>query len=250
MTDPTLPPVSAPTEIPGQRSASDHPRRPDLPPPHAESSYATSVSYAPNPYDPGPPSVTTTNQADEAYAHWGLRVAAVLIDMLLQIPFVIAQFTGLVIAFEGGGLALPDGAGVSLWSNDTVTVTVPQMTAYTWAGLAIANIAGLAGFIFSVWNGIFRQGRRGASIGKQCMNLMVVSETDGRPIGALMTWVRQWVHLLDALILGIGYLWPLWDRKRQTFADMIMKTAVLHLPPLPPRTTARIPTQATAPHGW
>jgi hypothetical protein len=26
----------------------------------------------------------------------------------------------------------------------------------------------------------------------------------------------------------VGYLWPLWDDKRQTFADQIMKTIVIN----------------------
>jgi hypothetical protein len=26
----------------------------------------------------------------------------------------------------------------------------------------------------------------------------------------------------------VGYLWPLWDEKRQTFADQIMKTTVIN----------------------
>lgn len=242
MSDPTLPPVSAPPGIPGQRSASDHPMRPDLPL-YAEAPYAVAV---------GPPPThgltPTWTEPDEAYAHWGLRVAAVLIDWLLQIPFAIAQLIGLLIAVEGGGLTWVERAGFGVW-NDTMSLSVAHMTTNTWAGLTIAGVAGWSGSIFSIWNSIFRQGRRGASIGKQCMNLMVVSETDGRPIGALMTFVRGWVHLLDLATLGVGYLWPLWDRKRQTFADMAMNTVVLHLPPLPP-PTARIPAQATAPHGW
>jgi hypothetical protein len=26
------------------------------------------------------------------------------------------------------------------------------------------------------------------------------------------------------MTLGVGFLWPLWDRKRQTFADKLMST--------------------------
>ena len=41
-----------------------------------------------------------------------------------------------------------------------------------------------------------------------------------------MSFVRQLLHIVDS-ICYIGYLWPLWDRKRQTFADKILKTVVL-----------------------
>ena len=33
-------------------------------------------------------------------------------------------------------------------------------------------------------------------------------------------------HILDALTY-VGFLWPLWDAKRQTFADMLMRTVVV-----------------------
>jgi uncharacterized RDD family membrane protein YckC len=55
----------------------------------------------------------------------------------------------------------------------------------------------------------------------------VVSEKDGRPIGFLMSIVRQIAHLVDSLICYIGYLFPLWDRKRQTIADKIVSTVCL-----------------------
>lgn len=229
MTDPTLPPVVTPAGVPGQRGPADHPRRPDL---------------APRPSGPGPTWPAPADaEPEEAYARWWQRVAATVLDLLLQVPFVIGQVAGYVIAFDGGGLGWETTNGVR-----TIAVSVPQLTTDTWIGLAIATLAGWTGAIFSIWNSIFRQGRRGASIGKQAMNLVVVSEHTGRPIGALLTFVRQLAHLMDSLLLGIGYLWPLWDRRRQTFADMAMKTVVLHLPAL--RATPRVPAQAPPPYGW
>jgi uncharacterized RDD family membrane protein YckC len=223
MTHPAPPPLST-REIPGQRASLDHPAHGgQAPPPRLDSSAAPITA------------------ARESYAPWHYRVAAAIIDALLQIPFVVAQVIGLLIAYDGGGITRIEHAGLGIW-NDSFQVSVPQMTTDTWIGLAIANVAGLALSIFTVRNNIVRQGRRGASIGKACMNLMVVSERDGRPIGSLMTVVRNWVHVIDLVTFGIGYLWPLWDRKRQTFADMITGTAVLHLPPLP---RPQVPAQMT-----
>ena len=34
-------------------------------------------------------------------------------------------------------------------------------------------------------------------------------------------------HLADAVICGVGYLFPLWDAKRQTLADKMMSTVCL-----------------------
>ena len=38
-----------------------------------------------------------------------------------------------------------------------------------------------------------------------------------------MGWI---CHILDGVCF-IGYLWPIWDAKKQTFADKIMNTYVI-----------------------
>jgi len=35
------------------------------------------------------------------------------------------------------------------------------------------------------------------------------------------------LHILDALPLFLGFLWPIWDAKKQTFADKIIKSVVV-----------------------
>jgi hypothetical protein len=70
-------------------------------------------------------------------------------------------------------------------------------------------------------------GRTGQSWGKQVLNLRLVRMADGQPMGGGMAFVRDLAHILDALPCYIGYLFPLWDARRQTFADKIMSTVVL-----------------------
>ena len=36
--------------------------------------------------------------------------------------------------------------------------------------------------------------------------------------------MRQIAHYVDQFVCYLGYLWPLWDDKRQTLADKIMGT--------------------------
>jgi RDD family len=57
----------------------------------------------------------------------------------------------------------------------------------------------------------------------------VVSEKTGKPIGFGLSVLRQVAHLIDASVLCIGYVLPLWDAKRQTLADKIMATVCLPL---------------------
>ena len=41
-----------------------------------------------------------------------------------------------------------------------------------------------------------------------------------------MALVRDLAHIVDGFFY-LGYLWPLWDATRQTFADKICSTVVL-----------------------
>jgi uncharacterized RDD family membrane protein YckC len=59
--------------------------------------------------------------------------------------------------------------------------------------------------------------------------IKLVSELTDAPIGPSNAFVRDLVHILDGMAY-VGYLWPLWDDKRQTFADKIVRTIVVTAP--------------------
>ena len=42
-----------------------------------------------------------------------------------------------------------------------------------------------------------------------------------------MAFVRDLAHFIDGIICFIGYLFPLWDAKKQTIADKLVKTLVI-----------------------
>ncbi|MFL6060466.1 MAG: RDD family protein [Marmoricola sp.] len=143
----------------------------------------------------------------EPWASWGRRALALLLDIGLQLPFIV------VSAMIGSVARDPDTGTVSLIICGLLSLVVT-----------------LASLVFSIWNSIVRQGRKGASLGKQACGILVLSLNDARPVGALTTFIRSLMHVVDVLSLGVGYLWPLWDTRRQTFADKIMNTGVLYLP--------------------
>jgi uncharacterized RDD family membrane protein YckC len=94
-------------------------------------------------------------------------------------------------------------------------------------GVLAQWLASLVGLAYLLWNYGYRQGTTGSSVGKSVMKVKVVSEVTGQPIGFGMSIVRQLAHFVDAVICFIGFLFPLWDAKRQTLADKIMTTVVL-----------------------
>lgn len=85
----------------------------------------------------------------------------------------------------------------------------------------------LLGFAFTLWNVAFRQGKTGQTIGKSVLGTRLVGDRTGQPVGAGMAFVRSLAHILDSMPFYLGYLWPLWDAKRQTFADKVCATVVV-----------------------
>lgn len=201
MTDPQPPP-------PG-----DHPPPPpggSYPPPQAPQAAAT---YPPPPAAAGPA------LPKEAYTPWLTRVVAWLID---SIPIFI---------IEGIGLALFLGTQETACFTDTSEYDLGEYCVARTSTLGLLSIvlAGILVFIYAIWNYGYRQGTTGSSIGKSIMKFKVVSEKTGQPIGFGLSIVRQLAHIIDGAICYIGYLFPLWDAKRQTIADKIMTTVCLPL---------------------
>ena len=87
----------------------------------------------------------------------------------------------------------------------------------------VFGLLALAVVIYNRWV----LGGRGQSLGKRALNLRLLGEQTGQPVGTLMAFVRDIAHVVDGLICFVGYLFPLWDSRRQTLADKIVKTVVV-----------------------
>ena len=70
------------------------------------------------------------------------------------------------------------------------------------------------------------EGGAGQSLGKRQMKIKLINEQTGQPIGTTNAFLRDVCHILDGFFC-IGYLFPLWDEKKQTFADKLMTTVVV-----------------------
>jgi uncharacterized RDD family membrane protein YckC len=129
------------------------------------------------------------------------------------------------------------GYGIEAATQETVCVSDTSgydlgdfcATGNSTLGVAAFLLSVVIGLAYLVWNYGYRQGTTGSSIGKGIMKFKVVGEATGQPIGFGMSIVRQLAHIVDGIICYIGYLFPLWDAKRQTIADKIMKTICLPL---------------------
>jgi uncharacterized RDD family membrane protein YckC len=70
-------------------------------------------------------------------------------------------------------------------------------------------------------------GQTGQSFGKKTAGIRLLSEKTGQPIGGGLGIGRYFLHIVDGIPCYLGYLWPLWDAKKQTFADKILTTIVV-----------------------
>lgn len=128
------------------------------------------------------------------YAEWITRVLAYLVDWVIAaIPMIL----GAILASTGKGLLVV--IGVLLY---------------------------LVGFVAALYFA-FLTGKTGQSPGKRVMGIKVVNEATGQPIGGGMGIARAFIHIIDGIPCYLGYLWPLWDDKKQTFTDKVLSTVVL-----------------------
>lgn len=221
MTD--QPPPSSPPEPPGGYEPPSGGYEPapsapgaSYPPPPPGGGYPPPPPAAGG-YAPPPPGPAVRALPTDSYTPWLTRVIALIIDYL---PYAIVQ---------GIGTGIMYATQTSSCVTDITQYDVSQYCASqpSMIGQLVQWLATLVGLAYWIWNRGYRQGTTGSSLGKTVMKIKVVSETTGQPIGFGLSVVRDLAHFVDAVICLIGFLFPLWDAKRQTLADKIMTTVVL-----------------------
>ncbi|MFF4112270.1 RDD family protein [Streptomyces sp. NPDC001714] len=127
--------------------------------------------------------------ATPPYANWGQRFGGTIVDgLVFLVPYILVLFSSKAAVLGIiGGLAL---LGLAIWQ-------------------------------------LIMEGRTGQTIGKKALGIRLVKEATGQPIGVGMAFVRRIAHFLDSLACYLGWLWPAWDAKRQTFADKVCGTIVI-----------------------
>jgi uncharacterized RDD family membrane protein YckC len=123
------------------------------------------------------------------------------------------------------GILIDFGFIVAVWIVGLILSTI--------VGLVSSALGGLVFLLFylidsAAWLYMgYLVGLKGRSPGMAMMGLKCVSEETGEVIGGGMGVVRTIAHIVDSIICYVGWLFPLWDAKRQTIADKLIKTYVL-----------------------
>lgn len=139
-------------------------------------------------------------------ASWIQRVGAYLLDYILYVPFFIV-------------------ASIAMPRTVTTTFEGASSTSTSGGNMLLAVLMYLIVAAIFIYNRCYLGGQ-GQSFGKKTLNLVLVAEATGQPIGTGKAFLRDLCHILDSLACYVGWLFPIWDAKRQTFADKIMTTVV------------------------
>ncbi|HEX9531055.1 MAG TPA: RDD family protein, partial [Acidimicrobiales bacterium] len=152
----------------------------------------------------GPPGAAGSAWSGPPLAEWPQRFLAGLIDWGIGVVVLIGV---VIVAAIVGAVSGTLGALV-------LVLGYLAVLAYNYIALGY-------------WNGAV-----GQTIGKKALGLKVVRMDDGQLLGGGAGIGRAFCHILDGICL-IGFLFPLWDPLKQTFADKIMKTVVIQVPKQP-----------------
>lgn len=128
-------------------------------------------------------------------ASWLARAGAFSIDVLLGVAVIVT-------------MAL-------------LTLSAPQRGWLWWVFTATAVLV----FVLMAVNRLVSPWLTGWSLGRAVFGI-AVRKSDGSAVGLGRLFLRDAAHLLDTAALFIGWLWPLWDRRRRTFADLLLRTEV------------------------
>ena len=93
--------------------------------------------------------------------------------------------------------------------------------------IALGGLLIAVGFIVVIVLYIRALGKTGQTWGRKIAGVKVVGEMSGQPIGVGKALGRQlFASFISGQVFYLGYLWMLWDDKKQTWHDKIVGSIV------------------------
>lgn len=143
------------------------------------------------------------------FASWGARAGGYILNGLSSILFVLPA----IISFFAG----PREYTECTIDGEASLCKLP--TSQGWAIIIVLAAVGLVAFFVMYSRAV---GKTGQFWGHRAAGIRIVDAETGGPIGSGKAFGRYLLHYLDSAICYLGFLWPLWDKKKQTWADKIV----------------------------
>ena len=133
---------------------------------------------------------------------FGRRLAAILLDALLL--GVLSMFVAFLIGMVGVFV-------------DMYTPNRP---------LPLSNLIVICTLVFSVAYYVVAWSRTGQTVGKTMLGIKIVG-ADGKPLSGGKAFLRYIGYLVSGIVFALGFIWVLFDRKRQGWHDKMAGTYVV-----------------------
>ena len=143
---------------------------------------------------------TTFDPTAAGYAPWGRRVGGALINGICALPFYLPAVIALATTSSKTGSGL----------------------------FNILAFVGLLAYLAAYSVGV---GTSGQFWGHTASGVRIVDSSTGRAIGVGRAFIRQVFSFLNGVPVMLGWLWPLWDRRHQTFTDKLFHTVSVRATP-------------------
>ncbi len=121
---------------------------------------------------------------------------------------------------RAGALALDVLPGVAVLATTALAaLSVPLHGGWWWVCVCIGAVA----VLWTGFNRLLLPGASGQSLGRRTFGIALVGR-DGSAVGPGTLLLRDVAHVLDTVPVFAGWLWPLKDHRRRTFADVVSGT--------------------------
>jgi uncharacterized RDD family membrane protein YckC len=161
-------------------------------------------------YPPPVPAPAAGGPPPEALAGFWRRLVAAFLDWILV--GIVASAIGALFGVDTTSPAPVQGDGFEF--------------RFDWAGPYI--LVDLAYFTY------FHATSAGQSIGNKILGIRVLDADTGRALPYARAFVRALMSNLSALPCFLGFFWMLWNRRKQTWHDMVANSLVVRASAYPP----------------
>jgi uncharacterized RDD family membrane protein YckC len=158
------------------------------------------------------------------YAGFGARLGAVIIDSII----VALLFIPALIAIGAGPTRITT-CSIDREGNITIGEEINGLCEVpTGATIAAAVLLALLALGGAALYYSFMIGGTGQTLGKKATGVRVVDATSGQPIGNGRAFGRYlFASFISGSLCGLGYLWALWDPRKQTWHDKVVTSVVV-----------------------
>jgi uncharacterized RDD family membrane protein YckC len=153
---------------------------------------------------------------DLVYAGFWIRFLASLIDVII-VNIVVGIFIFITTILK----SIVSGI-------NSININFAVNSSLSLINLIISLVGSIVPITLGLLYYIYFIGKKGQTWGKKALHLKVINPDNGMPIGLTGAFLREIIgKFVSSFLFCLGYLWMLWDGKKQTWHDKIAHSIVI-----------------------